>query len=86
MSLCRVLLLAGYIDDIHGFDFAGDCENDFPQGGCGPRPSPQDVHSHGSHCAGIVAASNANAVGISGIAPRVKVMCLKVGSRPCRTT
>ncbi|PNG89501.1 Thermophilic serine proteinase, partial [Tetrabaena socialis] len=67
----------GYIDDVFGYDFAGTCDNDFPTAGCGPRPSPQDVHSHGSHCAGIVAAVRRNGVGISGVAPNVRIMCLK---------
>lgn len=75
----------GYIDDVYGYDFAGDCRTDWrsstnPSTGtkCGGKPLPQDVHSHGTHCAGIIAAVNGNRIGVSGIAPRVKIMCLKV--------
>lgn len=63
---------------MYGYDFAGTCENDYPSDGCGPKPDPQDTGTHGSHCAGIVGAVRNNGVGISGIAPRVKIMCLKV--------
>ncbi|PNW72032.1 hypothetical protein CHLRE_16g685250v5 [Chlamydomonas reinhardtii] len=70
----------GLIDDVYGYDFAGTCENDYPSDGCGPKPDPQDTGTHGSHCAGIVGAVRNNGVGISGIAPRVKIMCLKVST------
>lgn len=70
----------GYIDDYNGYDFAGDCRIDWRSANttCGSKPSPQDVHSHGTHCAGIIAAVNHNGQGVSGISPQVKVMCLKV--------
>ncbi|KAG2435743.1 hypothetical protein HXX76_006939 [Chlamydomonas incerta] len=70
----------GLIDDVYGYDFAGTCENDYPSDGCGPKSDPQDTGTHGSHCAGIVGAVRNNGVGISGIAPRVKIMCLKVST------
>ncbi|MDO4277006.1 MAG: S8 family serine peptidase, partial [Eubacteriales bacterium] len=38
---------------------------------------PYDDNSHGTHCAGIVAASN-DGEGVTGIAPNVKVMAVKV--------
>jgi subtilisin family serine protease len=38
---------------------------------------PKDRHGHGSHCAGIVAGNGASGVQ-SGIAPKAKIMCLKV--------
>lgn len=38
---------------------------------------PADDEGHGSHCAGIIAASKDNNVGISGMAPDVKIMALK---------
>jgi subtilisin family serine protease len=56
----------GYIDDINGFNFAGGFRN------------PQDIHSHGTHCAGIIGAIGNNSKGIVGIAPNIKFMCLKV--------
>lgn len=70
----------GYIDDVHGFDFAGDCPTDWrsPTTNCGGKPRPQDTHSHGTHCAGIIAAIHNNGIGVSGVAPSVKIMCLKV--------
>ncbi|GLC47995.1 hypothetical protein PLESTB_000047600 [Pleodorina starrii] len=67
----------GFIDDVNGFDFAGPCENSTGPG-CGSRPNPQDDKGHGSHCTGIIAAVRNNRVGIVGIAPNVKIMCLKV--------
>ncbi|GLC40535.1 hypothetical protein PLESTM_001085000 [Pleodorina starrii] len=67
----------GFKDDVNGFDFAGPCENSTGPG-CGSRPNPQDGRGHGSHCTGIIAAVRNNRVGIVGIAPNVKIMCLKV--------
>lgn len=58
----------GYVDDINGFDFAyGD-------------PIPNDVVGHGTNCAGIIAGVQGNNIGVSGIAPRVKVMGLKASN------
>ncbi|KAG2495302.1 hypothetical protein HYH03_006574 [Edaphochlamys debaryana] len=73
----------GYVDDVYGYDFAGNCEEDWTSArvsGCGAKADPQDVHSHGTHCAGIVAALRGNGIGVAGVAPRVKVMCLKVAT------
>jgi len=55
----------GYIDDVHGYDFA---YND---------PLPDDVHGHGTSCAGLAAAVQDNAIGVTGVAPRARIMCLK---------
>lgn len=61
----------GYIDDVYGWDFSSN-DND-------PRPSSSfwGVADHGTHVAGIIAAEANNRVGISGAAPRVKVMPLR---------
>ena len=50
----------------HGFDF-------FDNG-----TDPMDEHGHGSHCAGIIAATLNNQVGVVGVAPKAKIMAVKV--------
>lgn len=55
----------GYVDDFVGWDFAYD-DND-----------PMDLDSHGTHCAGTVGAVMNNNVGITGVAPNVKLAALK---------
>ena len=49
----------GYVDDIYGYNFATD----------GPLTwSERGASSHGTHCAGTIAAVNNNKVGVSGVA------------------
>lgn len=55
----------GYIDDINGWDFA---YND---------AVPNDVHGHGTACAGLAAGVQDNNLGGTGVAPRAKIMALK---------
>ncbi len=55
----------GYADDVHGWDFAyldGD---------------PDDVFGHGTACAGIIAAVQDNATGVTGVAPECEIVGLK---------
>jgi thermitase len=54
----------GYIDDIHGYDFA-NTDGD-----------PMDGHSHGTHCAGVIGAVH-NRAGIRGVMGNVKIMGIK---------
>lgn len=54
----------GYIDDINGYDFAN---ND---------ATLEDL-GHGTPCAGLVGAIQDNGIGVSGVAPRAKIMGLK---------
>ncbi|MBQ7128545.1 MAG: S8 family serine peptidase, partial [Clostridia bacterium] len=51
---------------LHGYDFVNLDTN------------PQDDNGHGSHCAGIIAATANNQKGISGINQSAKIMALKV--------
>lgn len=55
----------GFIDDIHGYDFAN---ND---------ADPFDDHGHGSHCSGTIGAKGNDGAGIVGVAWNVKIMGVK---------
>jgi hypothetical protein len=70
----------GYIDDIYGYDFAGDRYTDPVTGSTnandGADSDPADILDHGTHLAGIAAAVADNARGIAGVG-RLKIMALK---------
>ena len=53
-------------NDKYGYDFS---DND---------DDPKDYHGHGTHCAGTIAATINNAVGVVGVAPKSKIMALKI--------
>ncbi|MCI0685210.1 MAG: S8 family serine peptidase [Gemmataceae bacterium] len=57
--------LNGFVDDIHGYDFAND------------DADPMDDHSHGTHVSGTIGAVGNNGVGVSGVAWNVRIMALK---------
>ncbi len=66
----------GYIDDIIGWDFAGDemgnntdMDND-----------PADFMGHGTHVAGIIGAIGNNGIGVSGVCWDVQMMALKISA------
>lgn len=54
----------GFIDDIHGYDFANK------------DADPMDDHGHGSHCSGIIGAAQ-DGNGIVGINWQTRIMALK---------
>ena len=56
----------GFIDDIHGWDFVDD-DSDV-----------SDTDGHGTHVAGIIAATANNNAGVAGVAPGAKLMVLRV--------
>jgi len=59
----------GYVDDIHGWNFAGE-NNDIT-----------DYYGHGTFVTGIIAAKTNNGEGIAGINPGAQIMTLKAGSK-----
>ncbi len=58
----------GYVDDVHGWDFANNDASVF---------DAADGDAHGTHVAGTIAASADNGVGGAGVAPGVQIMPLK---------
>jgi subtilisin family serine protease len=64
----------GFVDDTLGWDISGDTSKFFDITG---DPDVTDIHGHGTHIAGIIA-SNANGVGIVGVAPWAKLMSIKI--------
>ncbi len=55
----------GYVDDIHGYDFA-NADSD-----------PMDDHGHGTHCSGTIGASGDNGQGLVGVNWNVRIMGVK---------
>jgi len=55
----------GFVDDVHGWDFAnGDAD-------------PMDDNGHGTHVAGTIGAVGDNGVGVAGVTWQVSIMALK---------
>ena len=59
----------GLVDDLKGWDFAGDDSN----------VRDTNDHGHGTHVAGTIGAEGDNSAGVTGVNWRVKVMPLRTG-------
>ncbi len=55
----------GFIDDIHGWDFANNDNN------------PIDDNGHGTHCSGTIGAVGNNGIGVAGVNWHVSIMGVK---------
>jgi len=55
----------GYIDDIHGYDFANS------------DGDPMDGNGHGTHCSGTIGAIHDNGVGVAGVMSEVQLIGIK---------
>lgn len=56
----------GYVDDVHGYNFAYN------------NSDPADDHGHGTHVAGIVAAAGDNGLDIAGVCWSARIMAIKI--------
>jgi hypothetical protein len=66
----------GYADDVIGYDFVD--QEVINVGDWSDRdPIPQDQEGHGTYMAGILAAQQNNVSGVSGIAPKCKVVAMR---------
>ena len=54
----------GYIDDVHGYDFANK------------DGDPMDGNDHGTHCAGTIAAEH-NSIGVAGVMAHAQIVVVK---------
>lgn len=64
----------GVVDDVHGY---------YPAANSG---DPMDGHSHGTHCAGTIAAVGNNGIGVVGVAQNARLMGIKIFSDSGSTT
>lgn len=56
----------GFIDDVHGYNFVHDNAN------------IQEDQYHGTHVGSIISATRNNAVGVSGMNPKIRIMVVKI--------
>jgi hypothetical protein len=62
----------GYVDDVHGWDFAGN-DNSVYDGSA----ADAGIDSHGTHVAGTIAARRGNTIGIAGVAAGTTIIPTK---------
>jgi serine protease len=68
----------GYVDDWHGWDFAGADFNN-PSQDNNPEPTGTN-NTHGTHIAGIASAATNNITGIAGVGFNCRILPVKVGA------
>ncbi|MGE5675063.1 MAG: S8 family serine peptidase [Mycobacterium leprae] len=66
---------------IWGYDFVGDTFTGGPTEEPQPDEDPMDIIGHGTHVAGIIGANQASPDGVTGVAPGVSFIALKVFGR-----
>ncbi len=71
----------GYIDDWHGWDFAGTDDNT-PDNDARPAQG-ESFGDHGTHTAGIMAATGDNRIGIAGVAFGSRIIPIKAQCDVC---
>lgn len=64
--------------DVHGWNFFGDTDNPNPQKFTPPYYVLAGNDSHGTPCAGVVAATGDGPLGVVGIAPECKILPVKI--------
>jgi len=69
----------GWIDDVHGLDVSPDNRQTTVVEHDGD-PSPGNAYdNHGTAVAGVIAAEGNNGIGLTGVAPGVKIMSIRLG-------
>ncbi len=63
----------GYVDDVRGWDFSGDGSYSIVE-----DKDPMDTNGHGTHVSGTIAAIGNNGIGVIGVAPKAKIMPVKI--------
>lgn len=71
----------GYVDDIHGFDFAAGDNTIYD-----PTPIDNTIDEHGTHVAGIIGATGGNGFGVAGVNWNVTIISGKFLSPSGGTT